>query len=318
MKKLLLLLVLGTGVAYAGAKWHLHSKVSASMDQLVMMASPFAKISYSGVRSTFGGELTVEGVKVDFNDFRDPLVIDRIGIDTDGFFSLLEMNDFISMQGSSMPDYFGFIVQNVRIPSNADYYRKAFAMLEEMEGRQVPDDPALTCAGQYGLSPSFLEDLGYATQVFSMRFSIQQEAGGVLMHIESSSDEMWEAILDMQVTGDFAPGQVVSGSYRPRMKSLRLEYTDRSLNERIYKNCARRGLSDEEIITAQVDTLKQVGMERGIEFDEYVLDPYVEFLKGKDTLVVTAAPREPIALSQIDLYKPSDVPALLQLEASAY
>ena len=48
-----------------------------------------------------------------------------------------------------------------------------------------------------------------------------------------------------------------------------------------------------------------------------MLDPYKEFLKGKSTLVVTAKPNEPIAFSQIDLYKPSDVPALLNLAAAA-
>ncbi len=318
MKKLVLLAVIAAGLAYFGAKWHLHSKVSESMDQLVMMASPFAKIQYSGVRSTFGGELTVEGVTVVFNEFNDPLVIERIGIDTRGFLALLKMSDVLSMQSSKVPDYFGFIVENVRVPSDADYYRKLYAMLEELDGREIPDDPALTCAGQYGLSPAFLDDLGYEEQVFSLRFSFQREAAGLLMHMDQSTENMWQASLDMQIAGDFAPGQVIAGSYRPRMKSLRLEYTDDSLNERIRKNCERRGLTDEQIIAAQLETFKQYGIENGIEFDEYVLEPYLEFLKGKDTLVITAEPREPIALSQIDLYKPSDVPALLQLEASAY
>ena len=61
----------------------------------------------------------------------------------------------------------------------------------------------------------------------------------------------------------------------------------------------------------------QTAFVNGIEFDEYVLDPYKEFIGGKSTLVVTAKPNEPITISQIDLYKPSDVPALLNLEATA-
>ena len=55
------------------------------------------------------------------------------------------------------------------------------------------------------------------------------------------------------------------------------------------------------------------GLENGIEFDEYVVEPYKEFLAGKSTFVLTAKPNQPINLSQIDLYKPSDVPALLNL-----
>ena len=97
-----------------------------------------------------------------------------------------------------------------------------------------------------------------------------------------------------------------------------MEYTDRSLNERIRRHCANTGLTKDEIITAQLDAFKAFGVDNGIEFDEYVIDPYVEFLNGKRTLVITAEPTEPVALSQIDLYKPSDVPALLKLEATAF
>jgi hypothetical protein len=49
-----------------------------------------------------------------------------------------------------------------------------------------------------------------------------------------------------------------------------------------------------------------------------MIEPYEEFLAGKDTIVVTARPNEPINMTQIDLYKPEDVPALLNLEASVH
>ena len=106
--------------------------------------------------------------------------------------------------------------------------------------------------------------------------------------------------------------------YRPKLSSMYIEMTDRSLNQRVAKYCAQRGLSEAQTLKAQLDSFKFVGEENGIEFDEFVLDPYTEFLNGKSTLVVTARPSEPIAISQIDLYKPSDVPALLNLEASAH
>jgi len=47
-------------------------------------------------------------------------------------------------------------------------------------------------------------------------------------------------------------------------------------------------------------------------------DPYMEYIGGKSTLTITARPNEPVAISQIKLYKPSDVPALLRLEATAH
>lgn len=43
------------------------------------------------------------------------------------------------------------------------------------------------------------------------------------------------------------------------------------------------------------------------------MEPYKEFLAGKSTFILTAKPSNPVNLSEIDLYKPSDVPALLNL-----
>ncbi len=318
MKKLLLLVVVAAGLAYAGATWTLHSKVGDSMDQLVMLASPFAKIEYGGIRSTLGGELTIEDVTIDFNDFNDNLEIARIGIDTEHFFALLEMNDFVSMQGRDVPDYFGFIIDEVRLPADADYFREAFRLLEEAAGDAYPDDAAARCSGQAGLSPELLRDLGYSEQLFSMRMGFRRNERGVNVDVVTRVEDMWDANIELVIAGDVSPASLVAQAYKPRMSSMRLEYKDLSFNERVRQNCIRQGLSEDEILAAQLEAFRQFGIDNGIEFDEYVIDPYIEFLKGKSTLVITATPNEPVALSQIDLYKPSDVPALLQLEASTY
>ena len=319
MKKLVLLLLVAAGLSYGFATWQLHSKVSDTMDQLVMMASPFADIDYEGVRSTLTGELTVEGVTVDFHDYRDSLSIERVGIDTGNFLALMRINNFVTMQSDKIPDYFGFILDNVRVPSDADYFRHADRLLAEATGKIAPDDPAKTCAGQYGMTPALLTALGYDEQVFSMRMSVQrEEATGIRVLFDTQVEDMWDAEAELDLAGTFSPGQAMRGAYRPRMRSFRMEYTDRSLNERIQRHCSSTGLTKEEVLTAQLDAFKAFGVDNGIEFDEYVIDPYVEFLNGKQTLVITARPSEPVALSQIDLYKPSDVPALLKLEATAF
>lgn len=105
--------------------------------------------------------------------------------------------------------------------------------------------------------------------------------------------------------------------YRPKLSELEIVYNDRSLKDRVTAYCQRLGLSADEAIQAQIDAFRYVGSQVGIEFDDYVMAPYREFLDGKSTLVVTAKPLEPVALSSLALYKPSDVPALLQLSAEA-
>jgi hypothetical protein len=103
--------------------------------------------------------------------------------------------------------------------------------------------------------------------------------------------------------------------YKPKMIDGRLEYEDYSLIERTRALCRRQGLSADDVLVAEMDAFKSAGMESGIAFDEYVMVPYQKFLSGGSKFIITAKPNEPINLSQIDLYKPEDVPALLNLSA---
>ena len=75
---------------------------------LVQMA-PFADVEYDGVASTLSGELTVEGVRVRVNGYSDYLTIDRIGIDTPSFLSLVSLSDLSSKGPDAMPEYIGFL-----------------------------------------------------------------------------------------------------------------------------------------------------------------------------------------------------------------
>jgi hypothetical protein len=310
-------LILG-GAGYGAAKFHLHSEVADTMDMAVMMMSPYADVDYDGVRSTMSGELTIEGIRVNLHDFRDDIRIDRLGIDTPSFLSLLAISDYMSMQGDSVPDSFGFLIEGLHVPTRADYFDKVHKFSAAFRGAADADNAAARCTGKYGFSPDALLGLGYTEQVFSMAMTVRNEGRRFSMEIESSIDDMWDLDGTLTLAGDLVNEMVKGVSYRPRLSDMTLDYTDRSLNGRVRKYCRSLGLSDEETLKAQMDAFKFYGETNGIEFDEYLLDPYLQFLNGKQRITITAKPNEPIAMSQIDLYKASDVPALLNLEARAY
>jgi hypothetical protein len=317
MKNLIVWLLVIGAAGYFGSKWYLHSEVSDGMDMAVIMMAPYADVEYSGVASTLTGELTIEGIRVRFDGFNDDLYIDRLGIDTPSFLSLIELGDVARMRSDSMPEYFGFMIEGVRIPVGADYYKKLYKLALEMRGVDDALDAAVECTGKYGFSPQALAELGYDEQVVSSSITIHNQRGKFSFDMTMTMQDMWDIDANLTLAGDMMTEISKGRAYRPRLSSLKIAMTDRSLNKRVADYCSRRGLSEKEILQAQLDSFKFVGEENGIEFDEYVLDPYMEFIGGKSTLVVTAKPNEPIAISQIDLYKPSDVPALLNLEATA-
>jgi len=228
------------------------------------------------------------------------------------------MNDYIKMQSDGVPDSFGFLIEGLHLPTSADYYDELYDFTAKLRGAEDADDAGAMCVGKYGFSPDTLASLGYEEQVFSMAVNVANKNGQISFDVDSSVEDMWEVEAQLKLAGDMLSEIMKGSSFRPRLSDMTINYTDRSLNERVKKYCKRLGLNEEEILAAQLDAFKFYGESNGIIFDEYLLDPYVEFLNGKENISITAKPNDPIAMSQIDLYKASDVPALLNLEAVAY
>lgn len=321
MKNLIIGAVLLAAVGYGGSKLLLHNKVENSVDQAVLMMSPFVNVKYDGVSSTMGGELTVDTIEAQINDFSDPITIDRLGIDTPSYFSLLNLADMADNVGNPddvIPEYFGFIAEGIRMRVDADYFRFMHTQLQNVVSETDVDEPAAVCTGKYGFSPATLEALGYSEQVVSVAAYFRREPSNYTVSVTSSVEDMWSINAEVTLAGNMIAELSQGPRARPRLSALRIEYVDESLNQRVADYCGRLGLSGEEIVAAQLDKLAQIGSSLGIEFDEYVIDPFTDFVGGKSRLVITAKPVEPISLSQIGLYKASDVPALLDLSAEAF
>jgi hypothetical protein len=317
MKNFIIWAILLSAVGYGGSKLYLHNEVNDAMDLIVLSMAPWAKMEYEGVRSTLSGELTVEGVRVQVNGYADTLTIDRMGIDTPSFLSLLELSDLTSKGPDAMPEYIGFLVEGLRVPVDADYFDDLYDLTRQLRDAGAASSVAAECTGMYGFSPATLSALGYRDQVMSMTMALRDERTQYSVEMDVSMEDMWDMDVDIAFEGnmmaEFAQGMM----YQPRLRDMHIEFTDRSLNERVSRYCQAQGLTEADTLTAQIDGFRFIGKSNGIEFDQYIIDPYKEFLLGKPTLVVTARPTNPVAFSQIDLYKASDVPALLNLAAVA-
>lgn len=318
MKGLIISTLAGAAVAYGGAKAYLHSEVADTMDMAVLMMSPYADIEYAGVRSTMSGELTIEDIRIKLHEYRDTIEIARLGIDTPSFLYLIDMSDYMSLQANGLPDSFGFLVEGLRLPTDADYFAELYELGASFRGTEEETDAAAMCTGKHGFSPATLAALGYDEQMFSMAINVRNDGGRFALDVASNIEDMWAIEANLTLAGDMMSELMKGTAYRPRLSEMTIDYTDLSLNGRVREHCADLGLTDEEIVAAQIDAFQSYGESNGIIFDEYLMDPYVEFLNGKQRIRITASPNEPIAMSQIDLYKASDVPALLNLEAQAY
>ncbi len=306
---------------YFGSKWLLHHKVENGVDTAIVAMSPIVTIEYDGVSSTMSGELTIDGIRARIAGFEDDIRIGRLGIDTPSYFALLDLSDAsqnVRRPDEMIPKSFGIIAEGVEMRVDADFmHRRHEANIAELNATDA-NTPAAQCAGKYGFSPQALLGLGYTTHVSSASLHFRRGDGTYSIDIAADVDDMGSMSGEVVLDGDMASELSKGSRFRPRLKSMRFEIEDKSLNERTRKYCASLGLSEEQILEAQLNSLQFFGEQLGIVFDEYVLSPYTEYLNGKSTLIVVANPSEPISLTQIGLYKPSDVPALLELSAEAY
>ena len=320
MKNLIIGAVILGVAGYGGSKLLLHHKVGEGVDQAVMAVSPFVNIEYDGVSSTMSGELTIDGIEARIDGFDDPIYIERLGIDTPSYFSLLSLADIrqnFQSPDDVIPEYFGLLIEGVHMRVSSDYFKKAYAAsVDKISAEDLKEDAA-RCTGKYGFSPDTLSNLGFTDQVVSVTAHFRRGDGEFSVEMTSVVKDMWAIDANLSLAGDMVSEMAKGPRFRPRMKDMRVVYEDQSLNARVEKFCGQLGLTQEEIHAAQLEKLRYMGEVYGVEFDEYVIDPFIEFLGGKSTLVVTARPSEPVSLSQISLYKPSDVPALLDLSAEA-
>lgn len=316
MKKLVIwALILGV-IAYGAAKWYVHSEVSNAMDTGVLMLSPYAAIEYKGVSSTMSGKLTVDGVRIRLSGYRDDLHIDSVGINTPSFLSLLSLDELLvqmSTGGDDMPDYIGLMVEGVRMPVTADYYRSVYSLAQGALDAPDTAEDAARCTGKYGFSPDALTAMGYEEQVASASITLRNNDAQFVVDIDSNIVDMWDFNASIALAGNLFAGGMPT---QPRLANLWIEYTDRSLNERVRNYCQQLGLSGDDALQAQLDAFSYMGEQNGIVFDDLIMEPYREFLSGKPTFIISAQPTEPVNLSQIGLYKPTDVPALLNLSAT--
>lgn len=199
----IVVLVLAVG-GYFGVKWKLHSDVESSVDMAVLMMKPYVAIEYDGVSSTLTGELTIDGIRGRVQGFDDEFSIGRLGIDTPSFLSLMKFGDMQSVmmaRSDVVPEYFGLILEGLKMPVDADYGHTLHATQIAALGVGDADEPANACTGKYGFSPAALVAMGYEEYDLSFNARFRQQGGQYGVEVYSGSTDMWDVDATFLLSG---------------------------------------------------------------------------------------------------------------------
>ena len=311
MRNLLVaVVVLGVG-GYFGAKFYVQYKTAQNLDAVLAQARSTVDIEYENVVATMGGELRVEGVTIHMPQFADAVTIESVGLQTPGFLFLLGFD----RRRLEMPEHLGVALTGVRVSADADFMRELDAA-QATKARAVELTPADRCATSYGFTPATLRDLGYHELVVDFRMNFRREGSQLVVGLGADVEDMYDVDVELTLDGISDPTALARG-VPPLLVEGRMDYVDQSLNGRIMKHCTELEVTPEDVIAAQLREVHTLARDSGMELDALIIEPYTEFLLGKQRFTLIAQPPRPIDLTQLRLYKPSDVPNLLNLMAEA-
>ena len=236
MKKLLIALPVVAALAYGGTKYYVQYRAADTVDQLIVMASPFATVTYDSVSSTMTGKLSVTDVSVVVAGYEDALDIGSIGIKLPSFLDLITLDR--KRPGDPLPESFEMFVDGVIIDTQHDYMAEIFRQVERQVAREhggtVPtreQDPRGHCANRYGVSARDLSELDLDTIDFSLRFGLRRLEGEFAFDTRFDIEDFQTVAITARFQGsldDVARGRVT----RPELTGFELISELRELDPR--------------------------------------------------------------------------------------
>ncbi len=306
--------MLFAGVAYGGSKFYMHHKVGEGVDAAITVMAPFAQVSYRSIESTMGGSLAIRGIEVGFPSRKDTLQIDAIRLDTPNYFELIGLIG--NLQEGEIPDSMAFNMLGIRVGLDDDYLKSVWRQAMEEESIKAAVEKA-ACTDHRFFSLHDYNALGYRSISFDYSFGYEHHPEDATLSIFFSM--LFEDLTDFEATLNLDAAvmpddPVAMRMFRPKLKTGEIRVTDHSFLSRIHDRCKEDfGLSDEQVLTANVEHFKDVMSDLGIIPDEPILEGYRQYLSSNGSFVMTAAPTRPTDLTRLGLYDKADVPNLLNL-----
>lgn len=313
MKKALVLIILTVAVVVGGVKGFIYYKVTTQLDDAIQAVSPFVSISYEDVSSSLDGEVTVGGVKVKAYGDGLALAIDEVGVKFQNLQTLLFIGDDLKKQ--RVPEQMGLSLRHVRMDlQNLQPYLE---MAKAQSGQPLRDYSLLGCGELEQADPlKVLQALGYSELDSSMTMGYRWDRASKRLTI--NSDFSWHELTRSAMTIQLDQIATLSAAAmfsEPELKLISVSVEDEGYNARLVEHCAAsQNINNDEFITIHMAALRTALGEQGITLGENLFDAYNYYLQSKGELMFQMRPGSLQQLSNLDMYKPRDIPGLLDLE----
>lgn len=302
-------------IAYGAIKGLIYYKFKNSVDSASNQMRIFATMRYEGITSSLlDSSVSLENVSILPSGFEDGIKIDSITLQTADIGYLLK----------------GFDTRRGELPKRINVSMKGFkidlygSMIDQFEqlmnqlGGMMKGVVSSTCGTKLYLGPAEYREMGYDILSSDLQFGYTFTDQGIDMTFDWATRDVGAAIMVMKMTGPTRPSAMAMKSNPPQLTELSLAYQDLSYLQRSNEYCAKQSNRDvAKYIEAEVNKPdKAYALHWGFVPGPGLKQAYKEFLSNPGTISLIMRPPAGFNPKTIGLYKPEELPNLLDMELS--
>lgn len=312
MKKLLLWLVILAAVLVLAVKCVIYYRVTAKMDELAASAKSYAYITYGSVSSSLGGQVFIRDVRMRIYDPGIYLTLEEVEVTFPDLKSLLMFDD--SIFNDETPEHINIAVKHLRLP--VEELKPYISELHERRAQQELKPMVVGCGAleQYDVA-GLLQLLGYNQMDFSFDFGYRWHP--LQKRLTVTSEFVWHEMSRSSVSIDVSDVVSFSGRALPgsKLREIAVEVADQGYNGRFIRYCAEMDqISEEAFIGAHLGALHNALREQGVTLGDSLYRVYEYYLRAQGPITFAIYPDSMERLANLQLYKPADIPRLLNME----
>ncbi len=317
IRTLAIVLVAVPLLAYGSIKLYLHSRIDDLMTRLAEgPLRPVATLRWGDIETTLSGEASVHDIRLDLRRPADTITIESITYDTPNFWYL--MRDLGDVQNNRVPASLHLRTEGIRL----DLYGELTEQLEQVINELNLDLAGVSrlCGGRLFMGPRELRDMGYEAVVLDADagFDIDDITEEFTWSVQLAARNAFAIQLKSTIDGFLGtPLQdQVPTPHKPRVGPMRVRVADRGYVERMVTYCAR--LSEmgigEYIQEEASQPAAYFANLWGIVPGPGLREAYRRYLADPRDIEVSLSWPEDVTPDGLALFKPEDIPQMLDLQ----
>lgn len=303
----LVLIVGGIG----GYLWY---STKQQVDQIVLMAKPFAEISYGGIEVSPSGSVGVNKLRISPNFANDSVAIGAIRLNAPNILALLDIRRQLGK--GQLPESLSLSLDQFEVPLDGGI----FGAHSEAAAQRTPFDDldALGCGSVDSLGGAEWQEMGYHNFVTDVKIGYRLNPARDALEFQLDSNTRDWATLNMDIgfamSGPASSVIELATSLTPKLAKLNVAIHDDGFNQRRNQYCAAKaGKTVDAYIADHVRLVVERLHANGIYLGPGLVEAYRRYLTEGGQLAIAAAPPAPIDPAELRFYKPEDVVKLMGL-----